>query len=51
VRRARHIHDVLAKRLFPTIVELPDRLMCYYGREIDTRRIANPKRHRLRYAF
>ena len=45
------INDVLRKRLFPAVERLPTRLMCYYRREIDTRRITNPKRHRLRYAF
>jgi transposase-like protein len=48
-RRLR-VEDVLARRLFPTRVELPPRWAAYYWREIPTRRIANPARHRAIYA-
>ncbi len=51
VARKLGIGDVLRKRLFPIVVGLPSRLMRYYRREVDTRRIPNPRRHRLRYAY
>ncbi len=45
------VREVLAHRLFPARVELPERLMRYYRREIPTRCIPNGTIHRLRYAF
>ncbi len=51
VPRRLRIIDVLEKRLFPGVIGLPARLMRYYLRHVDTRRIANPRRHTLRYAF
>ena len=45
------VRDLLRRRLFPSVVGLPRRLMAYYRREIETRRIANGRRHELRYAF
>jgi hypothetical protein len=41
---------VLAQRLFPTRIALPARWAAYYWREIPTRRIPNPARHRATYA-
>jgi len=42
---------VLAARLFPTRIALPPRWAMYYWREIPTRRIPNPARHRAVYAI
>jgi transposase-like protein len=44
------VEDVLAQRLFPTRIALPARWAAYYWREIPTRRIPNPARHRATYA-
>jgi transposase-like protein len=44
------VEDVLAERLFPTRIVLPARWAAYYWREVPTRRIANPARHRAVYA-
>ena len=44
------VEDVLAERLFPSRIVLPPRWAAYYWREIPTRRIANPARHRAVYA-
>jgi hypothetical protein len=42
---------ILAQRLFPTRVELPERWAeCYWGR-VPTRRIAHARRHELTYAY
>ena len=49
-RRLR-IADILKTRLFPSRVRLPERLMRYYRREIETRRVPNGRTHRLRLAF
>jgi hypothetical protein len=48
--RRLQVEDVLARRLFPTRTELPPRWAVYYWREIPTRRIASPARHRAHYA-
>jgi transposase-like protein len=45
------VEQLLKGRLFPSLVGLPERLMCYYRREIETRQIRNCRRHRLGYAF
>jgi transposase-like protein len=45
------VHDILAHRLFPSLVGLPKRLMDYYRRTIPTRRIPNGRLHNLSYAF
>jgi len=42
--------QVLAERLFPTRVALPERWARYYWRLTPTRRIPNARRHQLRYA-
>ena len=44
------VSDVLAERLFPTRIRLPDRIGQYYWRRIPTRRIPNAPEHRLSYA-
>jgi transposase-like protein len=51
IRRALSVAEVLARRLFPSRVRLPERLAVYYRRETRTRAIPNPTRHALRYAF
>jgi len=48
-RRLR-IGDVLAERLFPTRIPLPERWGAYYRREVETRRIPNGQRFLRRYA-
>jgi hypothetical protein len=50
IGRALSIAEVLARRLFPSRVRLPDRLAIYYWRETPTRAIPNATRHALRYA-
>jgi transposase-like protein len=45
------VRELLAERLFPSLVRLPKRLEAYYRREIQTRRIPNGRRHNLKYAF
>jgi len=45
------IDEVLSKRLFPTLIKLPRRLLRYYKREIETRCIPNGRRHSLKYAY
>jgi len=44
------VDDVLAARLFPNRIGLPDRWALYYWRLTPTRRIPNGRRHSLRYA-
>jgi len=44
------VEELLKGRLFPGLVALPERLMRYYGREIETRQIASCRRHCLAYA-
>jgi len=48
--RRLQVEDVLSRRLFPTRIELPPRWAAYYWREIPTRAIASPARHRAHYA-
>jgi transposase-like protein len=45
------IEEVLAERLFPGRIELPDLWKRYYRREVPTRRIPHPATHRLKLAF
>jgi len=49
--RKLQVEDVLAQRLFPTRIALPARWADYYWREIPTRRIPNPVRHRAVYVI
>jgi len=44
------VDEVLAVRLFPKRIGLPDRWALYYWRLTPTRRIPNGRRHTLRYA-
>jgi hypothetical protein len=44
------VDEVLAARLFPKRIGLPDRWAPYYWRLTPTRRIPNGRRHTLRYA-
>jgi transposase-like protein len=43
--------DVLAERLFPSRIALPERWARYYRRDIPTRRLPNARTHRATYAF
>ena len=51
VSRRRTVGEILRRRLFATRIDLPKRLERYYRREVETRRIPNGRRHRLRFAF
>jgi hypothetical protein len=42
--------EVLRERLFPGRCDLPARWARYYWKEVGSREIAHPTRHRLRYA-
>jgi hypothetical protein len=44
------VDDVLAVRLFPKRIGMPDRWAQYYWRLTPIRRIPNGRRHTLRYA-
>ena len=44
------VDEVLAARLFPGRIGIPDRWGAYYWRLTPTRRIPNGRRHALRYA-
>ena len=44
------VEEVLARRLFVSQIELPDRWVPYYWRTIHTRQIPNGVEHRCRYA-
>lgn len=50
VKRKLSVDDVLAERLFPTRIPLPDRLAQYYWRRVPTRTLANNPEHQLAYA-
>jgi transposase-like protein len=45
------VGEILARRLFPGRIELPERWARHYRRLTPTRRIARPHVHRLKYAF
>lgn len=45
------VEELLSRRLFPSLVELPERLMKYYRREVETRQVPNGRRHVLGYAY
>jgi transposase-like protein len=49
--RALTVKEVLARRLFPSRVRLPERLMRYYRREVITPALDRHRFHRLSYAF
>jgi len=44
------VRELLARRLFPSRVELPREWACYYRGELRTRRLATERRHRLKLA-
>ncbi|NOT35547.1 MAG: hypothetical protein HOP12_15490 [Candidatus Eisenbacteria bacterium] len=44
------VAELLERRRFPSLVALPEAWARYYRREIDTRRMARPRRHALRLA-
>jgi transposase-like protein len=44
------VRDLLKQRLFPARVGLPTEWARYYWREVPTRRISNPRKHRLKLA-
>jgi hypothetical protein len=48
--RRLEVEDVLATRLFPGRIHLPERLARYYWRLTPTRGLTNPRLHRLRLA-
>jgi hypothetical protein len=50
VQRRLEVREILAKRLFPSRIELPDRWRPYYWRESITRAMARNAVHRRRYA-
>ena len=43
------VDDLLAERLFPTRIRLPDRIAQYYWRRVPTRTLANNPQHQLAY--
>ena len=45
------VEDVLRRRLFPSLVRLPERLQLYYDRDVQTRQIPNGRRHEAGYAY
>jgi hypothetical protein len=44
------VHEMLAERLFPTRIRLPEPIARYYWRRVPTRSIPHAPEHRLRYA-
>ena len=50
LKRKLRIDDVLAERLFPTRIRLPDRIAQYYWRRVHTRSLAHNPEHLLAYA-
>ncbi|NOT32764.1 MAG: hypothetical protein HOP12_01205 [Candidatus Eisenbacteria bacterium] len=50
-QRPLEVAELLERRRFPSLIALPHPWARYYRREIDTRRIARPSRHRLMLAF
>jgi transposase-like protein len=51
VSKRLRVEEVLSRRLFPSQVGLPQRLMKYYRRQIETRLIPKGRGHALKYAF
>ena len=48
--RALTTAEILHRRLFPSLIPLPDEMADVYWRRIVTRQIPNGRRHRLTYA-
>jgi hypothetical protein len=44
------VKELLDRRYFPSLIELPKRWSEYYAKTIVTRAIPNGRRHRLKYA-
>ena len=51
LNRALTVREVLEKRLFPSRIGMPDRLMEYYRRDVITPALGRHQFHRLSYAF
>jgi hypothetical protein len=49
--RALTLKEILGKRLFPSRIGMPERLMDYYRREVMTPALGRHRIHRLAYAF
>ena len=49
--RVLDVMDLLARRLFPTRILLPERWMAYYAMTLSTRPLPNARTHRARYAI
>src|SRR5262245_54419522 len=49
--RALTVRDVLARRMFPSRVRLPEKLMSYYRREVMTPALSRHRVHCCQYAF
>jgi transposase-like protein len=45
------VADLFHRRVFPSLVELPERLARYYVRDVATRQVPSGRRHALSYAF
>jgi len=45
------VDELFHRRLFPTLVPLPERQADYYWRRVPTRALPNGRTHRLKYAF
>ena len=45
------LEELFHRRLFPTLIELPARLMAYYRRDVPTRALPRLRTHRLKYAY
>lgn len=51
VARILTVEEILGERLFPTLIELPERWADYYWRRVQTPVLGRNRRHELKYAF
>ena len=51
LERRLSLKELLARRLFPSRIPLPERAAGYYRREVRTAALGVNRAHRLRYAF
>ena len=51
MKRKLSMSELFRRRLFPSLVALPERILQYYERAIETRQIPGGRRHELKYAF
>ncbi len=51
MKRKLSLSALLRRRLFPSLLALPERIRQYYERAVETRQIPNGRRHDLVYAF